>query len=77
MTPHVANTAEKIVTAGVLIIGNEILSGRTQDLNLNHIAKGLSSVGVTRRGRDHRCVLELAARQVRLRLHHRRHRPDA
>ena len=47
MTPHVANTAEKIVTAGVLIIGNEILSGRTQDLNLNHIAKGLSDVGVT------------------------------
>ena len=34
MTPHVANTAEKIVTAGVLIIGNEILSGRTQDVNL-------------------------------------------
>ena len=38
---------EKIVTAGVLIIGNEILSGCTQDLNLNHIAKGLSDVGVT------------------------------
>ena len=26
------------VTACVLIIGNEILSGRTQDVNLNHIA---------------------------------------
>ena len=44
---HIANPAEKIVTAGVLIIGNEILSGRTQDVNLNHIAKGLSDVGVT------------------------------
>jgi molybdopterin-biosynthesis enzyme MoeA-like protein len=29
------------VTACVLIIGNEILSGRTQDINLNHIAKTL------------------------------------
>lgn len=40
---------EKIVTAAVLIIGNEILSGRTQDANLAYIAKGLSEVGVTLR----------------------------
>src|SRR5215831_11496241 len=40
---------EKIVTAGVLIIGNEILSGRTQDTNLAYIAKGLNDVGVTLR----------------------------
>jgi molybdenum cofactor synthesis domain-containing protein len=38
--------AEKIVTACVLIIGNEILSGRTQDTNLAYIAKGLNEVGV-------------------------------
>jgi molybdenum cofactor synthesis domain-containing protein len=44
-----ANPAEKIVTAGVLIIGNEILSGRTQDMNLAYIAKGLNEVGVTLR----------------------------
>jgi len=37
---------EKIVTAAVLIIGNEILSGRTQDANLAYIAKGLGEVGV-------------------------------
>lgn len=38
---------EKIVTAAVLIIGNEILSGRTQDANLAYLAKGLNDVGVT------------------------------
>jgi molybdenum cofactor synthesis domain-containing protein len=40
-------TTETIVTACVLIIGNEILSGRTQDSNLAYIATGLNSVGVT------------------------------
>ena len=33
-------------TAAVLIIGNEILSGRTQDANLNHIATKLTQRGV-------------------------------
>jgi molybdenum cofactor synthesis domain-containing protein len=33
-------------TASLLIVGNEILSGRTQDLNLNYIAKKLSDLGV-------------------------------
>jgi molybdenum cofactor synthesis domain-containing protein len=42
----IGNQSEKIVSAGVLIIGNEILSGRTQDMNLAYIAKGLSEVGV-------------------------------
>jgi molybdenum cofactor synthesis domain-containing protein len=42
-------TEEKIVTACVLIIGNEILSGRTQDTNLAYIAQGLNEVGVTLR----------------------------
>ena len=34
------------VTACVLIIGNEILSGRTQDTNLNHIALTLGGWGI-------------------------------
>ncbi len=34
------------VTACLVIIGNEILSGRTQDANLAYIAKGLNGVGV-------------------------------
>jgi len=36
----------KIVTACVLIIGNEILSGRLQDANLTFLAQGLNEVGV-------------------------------
>ena len=38
--------AERIYTACVLIIGNEILSGRTQDANLNHMALVLGEQGV-------------------------------
>lgn len=34
------------VTAAVLIIGNEILSGRTQDTNLAHLAKTLNGYGI-------------------------------
>ena len=34
------------VTAAVLIIGNEILSGRTQDTNLAHLAKTLNAYGI-------------------------------
>ena len=38
--------AAKPVTACLLVIGNEILSGRTQDANLAYLAKGLNEVGV-------------------------------
>lgn len=34
------------VTACVLMIGDEILSGRTRDANLSHIAKQLNEVGI-------------------------------
>ncbi len=40
---------QEAVTACVLIIGNEILSGRTQDVNLNHIATTLGAWGVQTR----------------------------
>lgn len=33
-------------TAAILIIGNEILSGRTQDVNLNYLAKRLTALGI-------------------------------
>ena len=39
-------TTPRTVTACVLIIGNEILSGRTQDTNLNHLAKTLGDWGI-------------------------------
>ncbi len=48
--PHAAEPqAKEIVTAALLIIGNEILSGRTQDANLAYIALGLNGIGVVLR----------------------------
>ena len=41
-----SSTPSTVVTAAVLIIGDEILSGRTQDTNLRDIAKYLSVHGV-------------------------------
>ena len=38
---------QKIVTASYIIIGDEILSGRTQDANLNFLANQLSEIGVS------------------------------
>ena len=34
------------ISAGFLIIGDEILSGRTIDQNLNFLAKNLSEIGI-------------------------------
>jgi molybdenum cofactor synthesis domain-containing protein len=44
MTDRDAPPAE--FTAALLIIGNEILSGRTQDANTSYIAKGCEALGV-------------------------------
>ena len=33
-------------TAAILIIGNEILSGRTRDANMHHLAGELSHIGI-------------------------------
>ncbi len=41
-----SNNEEKIVTAAAIVIGNEILSGRTQDTNSNWIAKELTRYGI-------------------------------
>ena len=38
--------AEQNPTAAVLIVGNEILSGRTKDANLPHIAETLGGIGI-------------------------------
>jgi molybdenum cofactor synthesis domain-containing protein len=35
-----------VVTAAVLIIGNEVLSGRTRDQNLPYLAEALNAVGI-------------------------------
>jgi len=39
-------TDQAIVTAAALVIGDEILSGRTADRNINYLAKHLTSVGI-------------------------------
>src|SRR5438105_11753317 len=36
----------EIVTAGVLVIGDEILSGRTKDKNIGFIAEYLTNIGI-------------------------------
>ncbi len=53
---------EPTPTAAVLIIGNEILSGRTQDTNLSFIAKFLGGIGV--RLREARVVPDVEAEIV-------------
>src|SRR6476619_6302074 len=35
-----------IVTAGILVIGDEILSGRTKDKNIGFIAEYLTAIGI-------------------------------
>jgi molybdenum cofactor synthesis domain-containing protein len=38
--------ADSVVTAGLLVIGDEILSGRTKDKNIGYIAEYLTALGV-------------------------------
>src|SRR5258705_12941849 len=40
------NTTPAIVTAGLLVIGDEILSGRTKDKNIGYIAEYLTGIGI-------------------------------
>ncbi len=38
--------SDKIITAAILVIGDEILSGRTKDRNIGYIAEYLANIGV-------------------------------
>src|SRR5262249_3104625 len=49
----------RIVTAAVLLIGNEILSGRTRDANLAYLATGLTQLGI--RLREARVIADIEA----------------
>ena len=64
-----AAAAPGTITACVLIIGNEILSGRTQDANLAFLAQGLNEVGVRLREArviaDDRAAIVGAVNEVR------------
>ena len=39
-------TNKKEIIAGIIIIGNEVLSGRTKDINTSTIASWLNSLGI-------------------------------
>ena len=73
----------KTVTACLIIIGNEILSGRTRDANLQFLGENLNALGI--RLMEGRVIPDVEAtiianvneaRPFRLRVHHRRHRAD-
>ena len=39
-------TNKKEISAGIIIIGNEVLSGRTKDINTSALAKWLNTLGI-------------------------------
>ena len=53
---------DRVVTAAVLVIGNEILSGRTKDVNLGYLAEQLTGLGI--RLREARVVADVEAEIV-------------
>ena len=77
-------TSADIVTAALLVIGDEILSGRTKDKNIGFIAEYLTAIGIdlkeVRVVPDEEAEIvagaECAAQPLHLCVHHRRHRPD-
>ena len=44
--PSDTHSFDSHITAAILIIGNEILSGQTQDTNLNYLARKLADKGI-------------------------------
>src|SRR6478752_6513676 len=41
-----AESENEVVTAGLLVIGDEILSGRTKDKNIGYVAEYLTTIGI-------------------------------
>ncbi|MBV7256031.1 competence/damage-inducible protein A [Pacificimonas sp. WHA3] len=50
--PDQNQTSDRIWTAGLVVIGDEILSGRTQDANLAYLAKWLNVEGIDLMGAE-------------------------
>ena len=46
MPPTTPTTPDTIITAAILVIGDEILSGRTKDKNIGYIADHLTQIGI-------------------------------
>ena len=78
------SASPELVTAAVLVIGDEILSGRTKDKNIGFIADYLTAIGIDLKevrviSDDETAIVDgaqRAAQDVHLCLHHRRHRAD-
>ncbi len=74
-----------IVTAAMVVIGDEILSGRTKDRNIGHLADIMTAIGVdlkeVRIVPDEEDEIVAAVNALRSRYDYvftsRRHRPDA
>jgi molybdenum cofactor synthesis domain-containing protein len=43
---HAMKDGATVITAGILVIGDEILSGRTKDKNIGYIAEYLTTIGI-------------------------------
>src|SRR5499425_2713339 len=46
MNHETAGAGDSIVSAALIVIGDEILSGRTKDKNIGHIADHLTAIGI-------------------------------
>src|SRR5207247_2982475 len=46
MSPTASPASQELVTAALLVIGDEILSGRTKDKNIGYIAEYLTALGI-------------------------------
>ncbi len=46
MSANTEAVSDEVVTAGLLVIGDEILSGRTKDRNIGYIAEYLTAIGI-------------------------------
>jgi molybdenum cofactor synthesis domain-containing protein len=68
---NVARNSERIWTAALLVIGNEILSGRTQDRNIEQVALWLNQQGIrlaeVRVVADDMAAIDEAVNQLRVR----------
>ncbi|MBU2531552.1 MAG: competence/damage-inducible protein A [Alphaproteobacteria bacterium] len=45
-SPETTDSTDQIVTAAIIVIGDEILSGRTKDKNIGYIAEHCTNIGI-------------------------------
>ena len=76
--PADPSASKEVVTASLLVIGGEILSGRTKDQNIGYIAEYLTAVGIDLKevrvvGNEKRAIVDACApASLHICLHHLR-----